>query len=113
MATATRRRGTLLAKRSVGCRRRDTRNKLVPVSAICWGRSHSPAKAVLIEADGQGARLSLNRPVASGETLKVSLEDRLGQFRTVEARVVWVRPLEFARGVVVGVAFAEPVELAA
>lgn len=113
MATATRKSGVLLGKRSIGCRRRNQRRKLEPVSATYWGRSFFPTKAALIEADELGARLSLNRSVTAGETLKLSLEDSMGQYRTVEARVAWARPLEFARGVVVGVAFTEVVDLAA
>lgn len=113
MATSTRRTGALLARRSVGCRRENARTRLAPVSATCWGRSYFPVKVALIEADEQGARLSLKRSVTTGETMKLSLEDRMGQYCTVEARVVWVRPLEFARGVVVGLSFAERIELAA
>ncbi len=109
----TARRTLLTGRKSLGCRRQNQRRKVFPTAVTCWSGEFKPVRAAVIEADVRGARLSLSRIVSAGQSLKVSLMDRLGHYRTVNARVAWARTLEWNQGVVIGIAFEESLMKAA
>lgn len=84
------------------CRRKTDRRRIHPKSATCWSEGKRPHEAVIIEADTKGARLVIPWPIDSGQSLKVSYGNRLGLYRTEEARIAWAQPLGTTGQTIVG-----------
>ncbi len=94
------------------CRRQATRAKLTPSAVTCWNATRDPRTVTVVEADVHGARLLLPFSVRTGETVRVSFTDSLGQHQTRAARVAWTHLLESTAHTMVGLAFSEKMQVA-
>lgn len=95
------------------CRRRRERTQLSPSAITCWTHGERPISVKSIEIDTRGARLLLPWDSAPGERVNVSLANEVGEYRTTEARIVWIQPLDNSTRVIAGVCFDEEIRLAA
>ena len=93
------------------CRRRRERTTIIPSQIKAWSQFDAPAQVTSIEIDTRGARLLLPWGSSPGETIKVSVANELGEYRTTNARVVWTQPLENSTRVIAGLCFEEEVRL--
>lgn len=95
------------------CRRRQQRRKVHATNVRCWSASQAPTCVSVIEADVKGARLVFPFPVAQHETVRVALQDDLGQYQTRLARIAWTQKLACGGKIVAGVSFDEELSAAA
>lgn len=63
--------------------------------------------------DVKGGRIVLPWTAVAGEWIHISIEDKLGYFRTTSARIVWSQRLPNTSRVIVGICFLEEMSLAA
>lgn len=95
------------------CRRERPRTKVFPREVKCWDASSAPQEVTLIEADTLGARAVLPINLRAGDQVTISFKNKLGQFRTRQARVAWTQAMTAAPKVIAGLAFDEDLTSAA
>lgn len=93
------------------CRRRRDRTPISPTAIKAWSQYDAPTEVASIEIDTRGARLLLPWESTVGETIKVSVANEMGEYRTTPARIVWTQPLKNSSRVIAGICFEEEVRL--
>ena len=95
------------------CRREQRRQQICPSSVTCWKGHQNPVNVSVIEMDTRGGRVVLPWVAVAGEWIHISIQDKMGYFRTTSARVVWSQRLPNTSRVIVGLCFLEEVIAAA